>query len=148
MAVNHSEGDDRLASVLARLEELEVANARLREQAEFAERHANRMRLEQFAEGLYEAGRLTEAVVGLDELVDYMEGLEHGTLEFSEGETAATPLMRILSSLPAQVCFEEVAGGEVVVSDEALDPHEKALKLQKEEGIEYAEALKQVLYSA
>ena len=148
MAVNHSEGDDRLASVLARLEELEAANARLREQAEFAERQANRMRLEQFAEGLYETGKLTEAVVGMDELVEYMEGLEYGTLEFAEGETAASPLMRILSNLPSQVCFEEIAGGEVVVSDEALDPHEKALKLQKEEGIEYAEALKQVLYSA
>lgn len=148
MAVNHSEGDDRLASVLARLEELEAANARLREQAEFAERQANRMRLEQFAEGLYESGKLTDAVVSQDELVDYMEGLEYGTLEFAEGESAATPLMKILSNLPAQVCFEEVAGGEVVVSDEALDPHEKALKLSKEEGIEYAEALKAVLYTA
>lgn len=148
MEVNHSEADDRLSQMLARLEELEAANARLREQAEFAERQANRMRLEQFAEGLYETGKLTEAVVGMDELVEYMEGLEYGTLEFAEGETAATPLMKILNNLPSQVCFEELAGGEVVVSDDALDPHEKALKMAKEEGIEYAEALKQVLYTA
>jgi hypothetical protein len=148
MEVNHSEADDRLGQMLARLEELEAANARLREQAEFAERQANRMRLEQFAEGLYEAGKLTEAVVGMDELVDYMEGLEHGTLEFAEGESAATPLIKILSNLPSQVCFEELAGGEVVVSDEALDPHERALKMSKEQDISYTEALKQVLYTA
>jgi hypothetical protein len=56
--------------------------------------------------------------------------------------------MKILNNLPSQVCFEELACGEVVVSDDALDPHEKALKMAKEEGIEYAEALKQVLYTA
>jgi len=106
------------------------------------------MRLEQFAEGLYESGKLTDAVVSQDELVDYMEGLEYGTLEFAEGESAATPLMKILGNLPSQVCFEELAGGEVVVRDEDLDPHERALKLAKEEGIEYAEALKAVLFSA
>jgi len=148
MAVNHAEAEDRLSAMLARLEELEAANARLREQAEFAERQANRMRLEQFAEGLYESGKLTDAVVSQDELVDYMEGLEYGTLEFAEGESAATPLMKILGNLPSQVCFEELAGGEVVVRDEDLDPHERALKLAKEEGIEYAEALKAVLFSA
>ena len=148
MAVNHSESEDRLASMMARLEELEAANARLREQAEFAERQANRMRLEQFAEGLYETGKLTEAVVGMDELVDYMEGLEYGTLEFAEGETVITPLMKILDNLPSQVCFEELAGGDVVVNDEDLDPHERAVKVAREDGIEYAEALKQVLYSA
>lgn len=147
MAVNHSEADP-LAAMMARLEELEAANAKLREQAEFAERQANRMRLEQFAEGLYESGRLTDAVVSHEELVDYMEGLEYGTLEFAEGESAATPLMRILENLPCQVCFEEVAGGESFVNEEELDPHQKALKLSKEEGIEYAEALKQVLFTA
>jgi len=147
MAVNHSEAGP-LAAMMARLEELEAANAKLREQAEFAERQTNRMRLEQFAEGLYDSGRLTEAVVSHEELVDYMEGLEYGTLEFAEGESAATPLMRILENLPCQVCFEEVAGGESFVNEEELDPHQKALKLSKDEGIEYAEALKQVLFTA
>lgn len=150
MYVNHSEEApvSKIEEMMARLEELEAANARLKEQAEFAERKAHRMQLEQFAEGLYESGKLTDAVVSRDELVDYMEGLEYGTLEFAEGETAATPLMRILDNLPCQVCFEELAGGESVVRDEDLDPHEKALKLSKDEGIEYAEALKQVLFSA
>jgi len=146
MEINHSEADP-LAAMMARLEELEAANAKLREQAEFAERQANRMRLEQFAESLYEAGKLTEAIVGQDELVSYMEGLEYGTLEFSEGETAATPLMRILENLPSQVCYSEIAGGEPVIRDEDLDPHERAVKLSKEEGIDYAEALKAVLFS-
>lgn len=150
MYVNHSEEApvSKIEEMMARLEELEAANARLKEQAEFSERKAHRMQLEQFAEGLYETGKLTEAVVAVDELVDYMEGLEYGTLEFAEGETAATPLMRILENLPSQVCFEEVAGGESIVRDEDLDPHEKALKISKEEEIEYAEALKRVLFSA
>ncbi len=147
MEVNHSESDP-IAQMMARLEELEVANARLREQANFAERQANRMRLEQFAEGLYESGKLTEAVVATEDLVEYLEGLEYGTLEFAEGESAATPLMKILENLPAQVCYAEVAGGETVIREEDLDPHQQAMKLSKEEGIEYAEALKQVLFSA
>jgi hypothetical protein len=148
MAVNHSESDDPIAAMMARLEELEAANARLREQAEFAERQANRMRLEQFAEGLYESGKLTDAVVSQEQLVDYMEGLEYGTLEFAEGESAATPLMKILESLPAQVCFEELAGGAVETHEEELDPHRQALKIKEEEGIEYSEALKRVLFPA
>jgi hypothetical protein len=148
MEVNHSEGSDPIAEMMARLVELEAANTRLREQAEFAERQANRMRLAQFTEGLYESGKLTEAVVSQDELVNYMEGLEHGTLEFAEGETAATPLMRILENLPSQVCFEELAGGSVEAHEEELDPHRQALKIKEEEGIEYSEALKRVLFPA
>jgi hypothetical protein len=150
MYVNHAEEApvSKIEEMMARLEELEAANAKLKADAEFAERRAHRMQLEQFAEGLYETGKLTEAVVAVDELVDYMEGLEYGTLEFAEGETAATPLMRILENLPSQVCFSEIAGGESVVRDEDLDPHEKALKISKEEEIEYAEALKRVLFSA
>jgi len=150
MYVNHSEEApvSKIEEMMARLEELEAANAKLKSEAEFSERKAHRMQLEQFAEGLYETGRLTEAVVAAEDLVDYMEGLELGTLEFSEGETAATPLMRILENLPSQVCFEEVAGGESVVREEDLDPHEKALKISREEEIDYAEALKRVLFTA
>jgi hypothetical protein len=146
MEINHSESDP-LAAMMARLEELEAANSRLREQAEYAERQTNRMRLEQFTEGLYDSGKLTEAVVSQESLVDYLEGLEYGTLEFAEGETAASPLMAILESLPAQVCYSEVAGGDVAVREEDLDPHQRALKISKEEGVDYTEALKQVLFS-
>jgi hypothetical protein len=150
MYVNHAEEApvSKIEEMMARLEELEAANAKLKAEAEFAERKAHRMQLEQFVSGLYETGKLTDAVVTQEDLTDYMEGLEYGTLEFAEGETAATPLMRILDALPSQVCYEEVAGGENFVNEEELDPHQKAVKLSKEEGIEYAEALKQVLFSA
>jgi len=148
MTVNHAEGDDRLTAVMARLEELEAANTRLREQVDYAERQAHRVRLEQFAEGLFDAGKLTDAVISKDELVDYMEGLEYGTLEFAEGESAVTPMMRLLENLPALVCFEEVAGGSTSVHEEDLDPHQMAMKMVKEDGLDYTEALKQVLFSA
>ena len=39
------------------------------------------------------------------ELVDFMEGLEYGTLEFSEGESPATKLMDLLAKLPSSVSF-------------------------------------------
>jgi hypothetical protein len=148
MTVNHAEGNDRLTAVMARLEELEAANTRLREQVEYAERQAHRVHLEQFAEGLFDSGKLTDAVISKDELVDYMEGLEYGTLEFAEGESIVTPMMRILEKLPAQVCFEEVAGGSTSVQEEDLDPHQMAMKMVKEDGLDYTEALKQVLFSA
>ena len=80
-----------------------------------------------------------------------MEGLEHGTLEFSEGESAATKLMDLLAALPSQVDFSEIAGGksaDAICHSKSLDPHEKALKMSKEDGMSYAEALKQTLFTA
>jgi len=133
----------------ARLQELEAANARLVQEKIAAERAAHRLQLEEFAESLYAHGQLTEATIDQDELVDYMEGLEHGTLEFAEGETAATKLMTILANLPAQVSFSEVAPhNDEEVPFEALDPHEKALRLAADEGLDYAEALKKALFTA
>ena len=131
-----------------RLEQLEAMNAKLVAEKQAAERHAHRLQLEEFAESLYASGRLTDAVVEQEELVNYMEGLEYGTLEFAEGESAATPLMNLLASLPAQVTYSEVVTHnpeEVPLED--LNPHEKALRLSKEEGIDYAEALKQTLFT-
>ena len=123
-------------------------NAKLVQEKQAAVRHAHRLQLEEFAESLYASGRLTDATIEADALVDYMEGLEYGTLEFAEGESAATPLMNLLASLPAQVSFSEIAGHNPdEVLEEDLNPHEKALRLSKEEGIDYAEALKQTLFS-
>ena len=114
-----------------------------------AEQRAHRMQLEEFAESLYATGRLTPAVCEAEELVNYMEGLEYGTLEFAEGETAATKLMELLAALPAQVSFSEIAShDEDALPEESLDPHSKALRLVKESGIDYAEALKQTLFTA
>ena len=46
--------------------------------------------------------------------------------------------------------FAEVAGGATPeeVRFEDLTPHEQALKLAKEEGLDYAEALKKSLFTA
>jgi hypothetical protein len=133
----------------ARLAELEAANAKLVAEKAQAEQRAHRMQLEEFAESLYATGRLTPAVCEAEELVDYLEGLEYGTLEFAEGETQATKLMELLASLPAQVSFSEIAShDEDALPEESLDPHSKALRLVKESGIDYAEALKQTLFTA
>ena len=51
--------------------------------------------------------------------------------------------MELLASLPAQVSFSEIAPvSQDSVPLENLDPHERALLLVKEEGIDYAEAIK------
>jgi hypothetical protein len=132
-----------------RLHQLEAMNQKLVAEKQAAEAKAHRMQLNDFAESLYETGRLTEAMIEQDELVDYMEGLENGTLEFSEGETPATKLMEILAALPQQVEFSEVAGHDPeAVPVENLDPHERALKMVQEQGVDYSEALKQTLFTA
>ena len=58
--------------------------------------------------------------------------------------------MDLLAALPSQVEYSEVAGGSATeaLPFEELDPHEKALKMSKEDGMSYAEALKQTLFSA
>jgi hypothetical protein len=145
---NFAESAD-FAELTARLEQLEAANAKLVTEKRNAEMRAHRMQLEEFSESLFATGRLTEAVIDQSDLVDYMEGLEYGTLEFAEGESAATKLMELLASLPAQVSFSEIApvsSGDIPV--ENLDPHERALRLSKEEGLDYTEALKQTLFTA
>ena len=77
-----------------------------------------------------------------------MEALENGTLEFSEGETPATKLMELLAALPAQVSFSEIAPhNPEEVPDESLNPHERALRMSKEEGMSYTEALKVTLFT-
>ena len=132
-----------------RLEQLEAMNAKLVAEKQAAEAAAHRLQLEEFAESLYASGRLTEATIDQEDLVDYMEGLENGTLEFSEGESPATKLMELLAALPAQVSFSEIAPhNEEEVPEEALNPHEKALRMSQEEGMSYTEALKQTLFSA
>jgi hypothetical protein len=97
---------------------------------------------------LYTEGRLTDGIMPEQELISYCEGLEFGTLEFSEGETPATKLLSLLSKLPPMVSFGEVvSGGTFQYAEEDLDPHAKALKLVESEGIDYVEALKRSMYS-
>jgi hypothetical protein len=83
------------------------------------------------------------------ELQSYCEGLEFGTLEFSEGETAASKLLGLLSKLPPMVSFGEVANGTFQYAESDLDPHAKALKMVEESDgkIDYVEALKKTMFS-
>ena len=146
--INHSEQAD-FSELTARLAELEAANAKLVAEKQAAEAKAHRLQLEEFCESLYATGRMTPAVMDQEDLVDYMEGLENGTLEFSEGETPATKLQDLLAALPPQVSFSEIAPHNTdEVPDEALDPHERALRMSKDEGVSYAEALKVTLFTA
>jgi hypothetical protein len=122
--------------------------------AELERRHseekmrARRERMANFVEALYTEGRLTDGIIPEQELISYCEGLEFGTLEFSEGETAATKLLNLLSKLPPMVSFGEVAGGTFQYAEEDLDPHARALQLvEKGEAADYVEALKKTMFS-
>jgi hypothetical protein len=122
--------------------------------AELERRHAEEKmsaRREKMASAighLYTEGRLTDGIMPEQELISYCEGLEFGTLEFSEGETAATKLLSLLSKLPPMVSFGEVAGGTFQYSEEDLDPHAKALQMvEKGEAADYVEALKKTMFS-
>jgi hypothetical protein len=133
--------------LLSRIKELEEINNRLRANAEFAEKKAFRTSLERFTSTLYDSGKLTDSVIPQGELVDYMEGLEYGTLEFSEGESVLTPLVNLLNRLPQMVSYEEIAKPEENnLFSESSDPHEKALALVRSEGLSYSEALKKALF--
>jgi hypothetical protein len=101
-------------------------------------------------EALYDEGRLTDGVMPQGELQSYCEGLEFGTMEFAEGETAASKLLSLLSKLPPMVSFGEVtSGGTFQYAEEDLDPHARALKIVEEsEGkIDYVEALKKTMFA-
>jgi hypothetical protein len=143
------EYSEQFSELTDRLAQLEAANAQLVREKQAAVKHAHRLQLEDFAEALYAHGKLTAAVMDQTELVDFMEGLEYGTLEFSEGESSATKLMDLLAKLPSSVSFSEIAGGfnEDAIPFENLDPHEQALQISREEGLEYSEALKRTLFT-
>jgi hypothetical protein len=108
-----------------------------------------RMQMAEAIGHLYTEGRLTDGIMPEQELLSYVEGLEFGTLEFSEGETAATKLLDLLSNLPPMVHFGEVAGGTFQYAEEAdLDPHARALKMvESGECSDYVEALKKSMFS-
>jgi len=111
---------------------------------------ANRKgKIANFVEALYTEGRLTDGIIPEQDLISYCEGLEFGTLEFSEGETAATKLLNLLSKLPPMVSFGEIAGGTFQYAEEDLDPHARALRMVEESDgkIDYVEALKKTMFS-
>jgi hypothetical protein len=131
------------------LKKLKAEHAELQKMYMEKEISHRKSKISNFVEALYEEGRLTDGVMPQDELQSYCEGLEFGTLEFSEGETAATKLLNLLSNLPPMVSFGEVAGGSFQYAEEDLDPHQRALKMVAESdgGLDYVEALKKAMFS-
>lgn len=149
MSVEHcgpAMGYEELATQLAELKQRYSMMERKHQEEKMAHR---RSALSNSIGMLYSEGRLTDGVMPEQELLSYVEGLEFGTLEFSEGETAATTLLKLLSNLPPMVSFGEVAGGSFQFAEEAdLDPHQKALQLvERGEALDYVEALKKTMFS-
>ncbi len=134
---------DELMSLKQKYAELENRNRQ-------EKMNSRRMQMAEAIGHMYTEGRLTDGIMPEQELLSYVEGLEFGTLEFSEGETAATKLLTLLSKLPPMVSFGEVAGGTFQYSEmEDLDPHSKALKMVEESNgeLDYVECLKRTMFS-
>ena len=132
------------------LQALKAENERLRHEYREAKIRHRKAQIHSFVEGLYEEGRMLDSVMPQSELMSFAEGLEFGTLEFSEGETAADRLLGMLSRLPNMVDFHEYAGGAMQYVEEAdLDPHQRALKMVEDSNgsMDYVEALKKAMYS-
>ena len=131
------------------LEELKSKYAELERRHAEEKMHARREKIGSAIGMLYTEGRLTDGIMPEQELIRYCEGLEFGTLEFSEGETPATKLLNLLSNLPPMVTYGEVvAGGSFQYAEEDLDPHTKALKMvESGECSDYVEALKRTMFS-
>ena len=71
-----------------------------------------RNELQSFVSSLYESGKLTDAVMTQEKLVGFCEGLDDGTLEFSEeAETPSAVMLNLLASLPALLALPGSPGG-------------------------------------
>jgi len=132
----------------AQVKAVEEENDKLRVAAERAMKDKRRSELQQFVSALYESGKLTDAVMTQEKLVGFCEGLDDGTLEFSEeNETPSSVLLNLLASLPAQVEFGEMSMDSFEFEEDVeLSPHELATRLASEEGLSYVDALKRVMY--
>jgi len=147
--------ENQLEAMMKQIEHLssqvklvEEENEKLRVAAEKAMKDKRRSELQQFVSSLYESGKLTDAVMTQEKLVGFCEGLDDGTLEFSEeAETPSAVVLNLLASLPAQVEFGEMnVDGFEFEEEEELSPHELATRLASEEGISYVDALKRTMY--
>jgi hypothetical protein len=134
-------------AIFEELDRLKKEHSELQRRYAEEKMSARKAKIASFVESLYEDGRLTDGIMPQSELQSYCEGLDFGTLEFSEGETAATKLLGLLSKLPPMVSYSEIAGGTFQFAEEDLDPHSKALKLVESEGIDYVEAIKRTMYN-
>jgi hypothetical protein len=134
------------------VEALRKENDRLKKEFEEQKVHAHKQRISHYVENLYSDGKLTNAIIQQDELQSFCEGLEFGTLEFSEGETPTSKLFGILNRLPSMVHFGEIVGPEDKAFEatlENMDPHERALEMVKRgEASDYLEAIKTCLWTS
>jgi len=156
--LDHSEsamGDQSINALNARVAELEEELNRQRKLAREKE-------ISSFAEGLYEAGKLTEQIVPKSDLVRFMETLNNkNSVNFSEtGKASQFDFFRgVLESLPSMVSFEEFATPasapkkaktvEPNASGYAYDPntadtHAEALSYAEENDCDYLTAVKLV----
>jgi len=149
MGRNYKEADE-FSEFRAELEALKAENARIKHEYREAQIAHRKEQIHSFVEGLYETGKMVDSIIPERKLMEFAEGLEFGTLEFSEGETATGLLFSILDRLPNLVDFSEYAGGAMKFVDEVdLDPHQKALQMVEQSGgqMDYVEALKKAMYS-
>lgn len=130
------------------LKALKAENDRLKREYEEQKIRARKAKISEFVEGLYVSGKLTDGVIPQSQLQNYCEGLEFGTLEFSEGESPTTTLFSLLDRLPNMVYFGEVVSNAAFQSeeDEDLDPHERAMRMVANgEAADYVEAIKRCI---
>ena len=139
----------RLEEMEAKFAEMESAKADAEARLAEEKRERRREILGQKVENLYSEGQLTEGTYPQQDLFDFAVGLEEGTLEFSEGQTAADKLIEILSKIPAPVDFSEVASDDEPVFAETkeeeeseMDFAERVEKYSIENEITYEEALR------
>jgi hypothetical protein len=137
-----------MTAMFEELKALKEENGRIKREYQESKMNARKEKIAQFVDSLYSEGKIVDGIMPQRELQSYCEGLEFGTLEFSEGETPATKLLGLLNNLPPMVTYGEmVPGGSFQYSEEDLDPHAKALRLVETEGLDYVEALKRSMYS-
>ena len=137
-----------MSAMFEELKALKEENGRIKREYQESKMNSRKEKIAQFVDSLYSEGKIVDGIMPQRELQSYCEGLEFGTLEFSEGETPATKLLGLLNSLPPMVTYGEmVPGGSFQYSEEDLDPHAKALRLVETEGLDYVEALKRSMYS-
>lgn len=130
------------------LKALKEENDRLKKEYEGQKIRARKAKIAEFVENLYIEGKLTDGVIPQSKLQNYCEGLEFGTLEFAEGESATTTLFSILERLPNMVYFGEVVANTKFQDpeDDDLDPHEKAMRMVANgEASDYVEAIKRCI---
>ena len=139
------EYNEQITQLEERNKELEAAK-----QSETAAK--NRTHIAAFVESVYRSGQVIPAMINQEELVDYIECLDHmssGVENFAENygeKSASEPLKRLLQALPKSVEYREVVNHSEPIPDVVMDFHEEALKVAKEKNINYVEALKQTAY--